>query len=164
MRAEILPIIDVFRRAEPAFSRCFLQQTAATAGYRASRELIAAYRVTGDDVFTGRDFPDTIAFGAHPVDRHLPGSSGQDVQFLSEPYRIPYRCLASARCPNLLAVGALVAADPVAFATMRVQAQCMATGQAAGTAAALCATAGTSVTELACDELRGQLTAQNAII
>jgi glycine/D-amino acid oxidase-like deaminating enzyme len=164
MRAEILPIIDVFRRADPAFSQCFLQQTATTAGYRESRELVAAYQLTGDDVFSGREFPDTIAFGAHPIDRHLPGSSGQNVQFLTAPYRIPYRCLASARCPNLLAAGALAAADPVAFATLRVQAQCMATGQAAGTAAAIGATSGTAVAELDQDELRRRLTAQNAIV
>ena len=37
---------------------------------------------------------------------------------------------------NLLAAGGLVAAEPAPFASMRVQAQCMAMGQAAGTAAA----------------------------
>jgi hypothetical protein len=164
MRAEIPPIVDVFRQADPAFAQCFLQQTATTAGYRESRELVAAYQLTGDDIFSGRDFPDTIAFGAHPIDRHLPGSSGQNVQFLTAPYQIPYRCLVSSRCPNLLAAGALASAAPVAFATLRVQAQCMATGQAAGTAAALCATSETPVADLDQDQLRNQLTAQKAIV
>ena len=49
---------------------------------------------------------------------------------------IPLSALVSAKCPNLLAAGGLVAAEPAAFASMRVQAQCMAMGQAAGTAAA----------------------------
>ena len=49
---------------------------------------------------------------------------------------IPLSALVSAKCPNLLAAGGLVAAEPAAFASMRVQAQCMAMGQAAGTLAA----------------------------
>jgi len=164
MRREIMPMVEVFRRADRAFANCYLLETAATAGNRESRELIGDYRMTGDDVFSGRTIPDTIAFGAHPVDRHLPGSSGQQVEFLSAPYPIAYRCLRSRQCPNLLVAGALAAAEPVAFATMRVQAQCMAMGQAAGVAAALCAASGISAGELEPDRLRGVLAGQNAII
>ena len=164
MRSEIHRIVEVFTKADPAFSGCFLQQTAATAGCRESRELVAAYRLTGDDVFHDRHFRDTIALGAHPVDRHLPGSSGQNVEFLAAPYEIPFGCLVSASCPNLLAAGALSSADPVAFATMRVQAQCMAMGQAAGTAAALCAASGTPVADLDVVKLRRELVAHKAIV
>ena len=61
---------------------------------------------------------------------------------------IPLSALISAKCPNLLAAGGLVAAEPAAFASIRVQAQCMATGQAAGTAAALSARAGCAPKDL----------------
>ncbi len=164
MRRDIQPIIQVFRSAHPAFARCFLQETATTAGYRESREFNGDYRLTGDDVFDPPAFPDTIAWGAHPVDRHLPGSSGQQVQFLTKPYAIPYRCLVAQRCPNLLVAGALAAAEPQAFATLRVQAQCMAMGQAAGTAAALCAGTSTPTCQLDPGALRTALLAQKAIL
>ena len=38
---------------------------------------------------------------------------------------------------NVLVAGALIGADPDAYASLRVQAQCMATGEAAGISAAL---------------------------
>jgi hypothetical protein len=164
MRREIMPIIEIFRRADSAFAECFLLETASTAGYRESRELVGGYRMTADDIFSQRKFSDTIAFGAHPIDRHLPTGNGQQVQFLTAPYPIPYRCLVSKSCPNLLVAGALISAEPEAFATMRVQAQCMAMGQAAGTAAAECAASGIPVAELDPDRLRSMLTAQKALV
>ena len=77
-----------------------------------------------------------------PQSTHVAGSSAQNLSFLKKPGAIPYSALVSAKCPNLLAAGGLVAAEPSAFASIRVQAQCMATGQAAGTAAAMAAKTG----------------------
>lgn len=164
MRREIMPLIKIFKKVDPAYSNCFLQETAVTAGYRESRELNALYRVSVNDIFDGKKHTDTVAYGAHPVDRHLPGCSGQSVQFLSAPYSIPYRCLVSNKCSNLFAAGALAAAEPTAFATMRVQAQCMAMGHAAGAAAALCAITKVNATELSSEKLRNILNSQKAII
>jgi hypothetical protein len=136
MRREIPVIIDVMREADPAFKGAWLAQTAATSGFRECRELKSIHRVTAAEFASGADVPDAIALAAHPMDRHVAGSSAQDLTFLEKPGVIPLRALVSAKCPNLLAVGGLVAAEPAAFASMRVQAQCMAMGQAAGTAAA----------------------------
>ena len=113
-----------------------LGETAATSGFRECRELSALHRVTAAEFASGEDVPDAIALAAHPMDRHIAGSSGQNLTFLQRPGVIPLSSLVSAKCPNLLAAGGLVAAEPAAFASMRVQAQCMAMGQAAGTAAA----------------------------
>ena len=110
--------------------------SAATSGFRECRELNALRRVTAAEFSSGADVADAIALAAHPMDRHLAGSSGQNLTFLERPGVIPLSSLVSAKCPNLLAAGGLVAAEPAAFASMRVQAQCMAMGQAAGTAAA----------------------------
>ena len=136
MRREIPAIIDVMREADPAFKGAWLAQTAATSGFRECRELKALHRVTAEEFASGTDVPDAIALAAHPMDRHIAGSSAQNLTFLEKPGVIPFSALVSAKCPNLLAAGGLVAAEPAAFASMRVQAQCMAMGQAAGTAAA----------------------------
>ncbi len=138
MRREIPVVIEVMRRADPAFRNAWLAQTAATSGFRECRELKAIHRVTAEEFASGEDVPDAIALAAHPMDRHIAGSSGQSLTFLRRPGVIPLSSLVSAKCPNLLAAGGLVAAEPAAFASMRVQAQCMAMGQAAGTSAALC--------------------------
>lgn len=136
MRREIPIIVNVMRAADPAFAGAWLAQTAATSGFRECRELAALHRVTAGEFASGEDVPDAIALAAHPVDRHLAGSNGQNLTFLKRPGVIPLSALVSSKCPNLLAAGGLVAAEPAAFASMRVQAQCMAMGQAAGTAAA----------------------------
>ena len=136
MRREIPAIIDVMREADPAFKGAWLAQTAAASGFRECRELKAIHRVTAAEFASGADVPDAIALAAHPMDRHIAGSSAQNLTFLEKPGVVPLRALVSAKCPNLLAAGGLVAAEPAAFASMRVQAQCMAMGQAAGTTAA----------------------------
>ncbi len=137
MRREIPVVVDVFRKADPAFCDAWIAQTAATSGFRECREIHALRRVTAEEFLSGADVPDAIALCAHPMDRHLAGSSGQSLSFLDKPGVIPLSSLISAKCPNLLAAGGLVAAEPAPFASMRVQAQCMAMGQAAGVAAAM---------------------------
>lgn len=164
MRSDMLKMVDIFRHADHAFSDAFLLESAVTAGYRESREIVGVYRVKADDIFAATHFEDSIALGSHPVDRHVADSCEQKVQFLHSPYTIPYRCMVSGQCPNLLAVGGLVAAEPLAYATIRVQAQCMAIGQAAGTAAALCAQQQTRVDLIGIPGLREVLRRRRAII
>ncbi|MBQ6338174.1 MAG: FAD-dependent oxidoreductase [Kiritimatiellae bacterium] len=148
MRREIPEIVDVMRGADPAFREAYVSQTATASGFRECRELAAFHRVTATEFVSGERPADTIALAAHPMDRHLAGSSGQNLSFLKKPGAIPLSALISAKCPNLLAAGGLVAAEPAAFASIRVQAQCMATGQAAGTAAAMSAKAGRAPKDL----------------
>lgn len=139
LRRSVPVVVDVLRDAEPAFADAWLDRTATMCGFRECRELIAVHRVTAKELESGVVFPDTVAFGAHPIDRHVGNSTEQQLTFLKRPYAIPFSALVSAKCPNLLAAGGLVAAEPQAFASMRVQAQCMAMGEAVGTAAAMCA-------------------------
>ena len=49
---------------------------------------------------------------------------------------VPYRSLITEEIPNLLVAGRCLSAEREAFASLRVQASCMGTGQAAGAAAA----------------------------
>jgi hypothetical protein len=97
------------------------------------------------------------------MDRHVAGSSAQTLAFLKQPGIIPLSALIAERCPNLLAAGSLVASEPVAFASIRVQAQCMATGQAAGTAAAEAARRGLPVQALDRAAIRKRLEECGAI-
>jgi hypothetical protein len=164
MRREIHEIVDIFRAADPAFADSYVIQTAAITGFRECRELKAMHRITAAEFVSQENYPDTIALAAHPIDRHLAGSSAQNLSFLKKPGAIPLRSLISAKCPNLLAAGGLIAAEPAAFASIRVQAQCMATGQAAGIAAALSAAAGAPVQHLAASTVVAQLKENGACL
>ena len=163
MRREIPIIVEVMREADSAFRGAYISQTAAASGFRESRELNAMHRVTAEEFLSGEDVPDTIALAAHPMDRHVACSSAQNLLFLKRPGVVPLSSLIAETCPNLLAAGGLTAAEPAAFASIRVQAQCMATGQAAGTAAAIAARRGIPVQRLDRVEIRRRVEADGAI-
>ena len=74
-------------------------------------------------------------------------------------YDIPLSCLASRDTPNLFAAGRLADGDRKAGAAIRVLGTSMATGHAAGCAAALCARG-----EAGADAVRALLLRQGAIL
>jgi hypothetical protein len=89
-------------------------------------------------------YDDRIAYGGWPMDDHPPcgmdctGQSPYRSIPFEKPYSIPYRSLFSINRPNLLMAGRNISASHVAFSSTRVMATCATTGQAAGTAAAMC--------------------------
>ncbi|MBR0057072.1 MAG: FAD-dependent oxidoreductase, partial [Kiritimatiellae bacterium] len=110
MRREIPEIAEVFREADPAFRDCYVARTAAATGFRECRELKALHRVTAAEFLSGEDVPDAVALAAHPMDRHVAGTSAQKLGFLERPGVIPLSALIAEKCPNLLAAGGLAAA------------------------------------------------------
>jgi hypothetical protein len=164
MSREIPVMIDIFRQAHPAFSKCRLRDMAAVVGVRESRRIIGQYTLSDEDVRSGRIFEDAVALGGHPLDMHNPKDASQHAPFLNHAYSIPYRCLVPEESQNLLAAGGLISADRTAYSSARVQAQCMATGQAAGAAAALCAKLQVKPKNLKTTVLQDRLRAQGAIL
>jgi hypothetical protein len=79
-------------------------------------------------------------------------------------YDIPYGALLPREIDNLLVAGRCISVDhQVHHATKEIPA-CMATGEAAGVAAALCLERGVAPATLAVDELRARLEAGGAIV
>jgi len=164
LREDVHVIVDAFRRAHPAFRQCHLIDTAPQVGIRETRCIGGLYTLTLEDVLNPRAFADTVAMGGHPVDIHEAGDSKQKATFITTPYQIPYRSLVPVGSANVLAAGGLVSATREAFGSVRVQAQCMALGQAAGTAAAMSLQEGTRVDKLDGARLRVRLAADGAIV
>ncbi|MDR0902608.1 MAG: FAD-dependent oxidoreductase [Opitutaceae bacterium] len=164
LREEVPVMVDIFRRRHKAFANCYLMETAAQIGIRETRAIRGLYTLTAGDVLGARPFPDSVALGGHPIDMHRADSSGQSVQFLTAPYQIPYRALVPEGSENVLVAGGTLSATREAFGSARVQAQCMALGQAAGVAAALCAQGGESVSKLDGTALSARLRADGALV
>jgi len=165
LREDVMKVIDVFKKKAPQFKNCYLIDTATQVGIRESRAIEGLYTMRQEDVVLPKNFSDTIAKGGHPIDIHLSSiNSGQYVHFITHPYNIPYRSLVPKGSENVLVGGGTISASREAFATIRVQAQCMALGQAAGTAAALCAKDEIPVENLDGPELRKLLSEQGAIV
>ncbi len=127
-------------------------------GKRESRRLVGDHILTQYDLMgLNGDFEDAVAIGGWPLDDHPPG--GFDRSDLpptvsiktAEVYSIPLRSLYSKNVPNLMMAGRNISSSHVAFTSARVMATCAVIGQAAGTAAALCARDGFSPRELAND-------------
>jgi hypothetical protein len=126
-----------------------LEWVGAMPGKRESRRFLGDHVLTQDDILQQVHFDDGVAFGGWSIDLHPPkgvfdtGSASSHV-FSDGVYEIPYRCLYSRDVGNLLFAGRNLSASHVAFASTRVMATCAALGEAAGTAAALCAERGVS--------------------
>ena len=86
--------------------------------------------------------------GSHPIDRHASKGTKQTRIDLTKPAYVPYRALIAPDYPNLLVAGRCLSADRSAFASLRVMASCMGTGQAAGVAAAQSIAEGKPVQEI----------------
>jgi hypothetical protein len=116
-------------------------------------------------VLAARQFDDQIGLCGAPIEDH---HSGRDTawQYLPDGrcVGIPFRTLIPQQIENLLVIGRCFSATHDAHAAVRSMAQCMAMGQAAGTAAALCCKGTQSPRELDGSELQLRLRRQGAIL
>jgi len=79
-------------------------------------------------------------------------------------YQIPYRVLLPQKAENLLVAGRCISVTHLALGSTRVMAQCMLTGEAAGTAAALSVQANVSPRELDVARIQDALRKGGAIL
>lgn len=165
LRETLHRLIEVFRREFPEFRDCWLAKSGIQTGVRETYHIVGEYHLVKDDVVNSKAFPDTVAKGAHVIDIHEPDSIDQS-EFVhpKRAYNIPLRSLVPAGSVNLLTAGRSLSADGPGFGSARVMATCMAMGQGAGTAAALCARGGHAIGELDPTVLRTTLSDQGAIV
>lgn len=138
-----LPAAEKFIRDNmPGFENAYLIDSASILGVRESRRIVGDYMLQKDDVSSGRIPRDTVALSANPIDIHEGHGSGKFVWQKTDkrgsiPYGIPYGCLLPKGIENLLVAGRCASSTWDANGSVRMQASCCSTGQAAGVAAAL---------------------------
>ena len=164
LREDVFRFFELLKKYVPAFSDSYLLMSATQVGYRESRRIKGNHILTADEYIEAVHFGDAVARGAHPIDIHHAKDSKQEATFLSQAGYIPYRSMVSYELDNIIVAGRCISADRQAFASIRVQATAMALGQAAGTAAAICADNGCSVSNIDVKHLRERLTSQGADI
>ena len=113
-------------------------------GKRESRRYEGAHILTQNDIRDGGKFDDIVAYGGWSMDDHHPAGiyyPGHPTIFhpAPSPYGIPYRSLYSRNMENLFFAGRNISVTHAALSSTRVMGTCAILGQAAGTAAALCA-------------------------
>jgi hypothetical protein len=149
----------------PGFERSVIVATSPAIGVRESRRVHGDYRLTREDVLSGRRFDDEIALCGAPIEDH--GAGGDtEWQYVGEGgvYGIPYRSLLPRGVEGMLVVGRCFSATHDAHASARSMATCMAMGQAAGTAAVAAAAAGSVPRAVPVDALRQRLASDGALL
>lgn len=164
LREDAFQLVELLKKNIDEFKNCYIISTGTQAGYRETRRVQGVHVLTGEEILQKVHFEDTIAKSAHPIDIHCATGTKQNVAFLQEAGCIPFRSLYTNEFSNLLIAGRCISADENAFASVRVQAPVMAIGQAAGTAAAMCARDDMAVRELSFDDLKTVLLEQGAIL
>ncbi|GAA2249350.1 FAD-dependent oxidoreductase [Herbiconiux moechotypicola] len=140
---QIPPIVRFFRDYVPGCADAYLVEIAPMLGVRESRRIVGDAVLTADDLVEGRRHPDDVAMGGYHIDIHRP--SGTWVSSTNvRAYGIPLGALVARGMSGLLMAGKCLSATHEAVGSARVIPICLATGEAAGTAAALTALAGGS--------------------
>lgn len=127
------------RRRLPGFSEAWLTRLAPRVGIRETRRIVGEHVLTTEEVLEGNKSEQVIAKGGHHVDIHGAGTYQKRIPVAEgRSYDIPYGCLIPRRPENLLVAGRCLSSTREANGSARVMGTCLATGQAAGTAVALC--------------------------
>ena len=133
----------------PGFGDAYISLIADQLGITESRRMRGCYVLARDDL--DKPFEDVIAVTGHWTKYACV-------------YNIPYRSLLPQNITNLLAAGRCISADHRAHHATKEIPPCMATGQAAGTAAAMAAASGASVQALDVTGLQRKLKGAGVIL
>ena len=125
--------VELFRKYVPGCEKAFIARTSPSLCIRRGRLITCDYDITLPDVLEGRHFGDDVmVYGFH--------DSAPRLQIRNAgTYGVPYRALRVKGIDNLLVAGMMITSDHDAHMSTRNTVCCMGQGQAAGTAAALCA-------------------------
>ena len=134
-------------------------------GVRETRHFRGEYVLNIEDILTQRQFEDSIGKGSHAIDvsplpKHLEKVKLPD----RWSFGIPYRSLVPLQVENVLLAGRCISCTHEASGCIRPTVQCMVTGQAAGTAAAMCALGKTMPRNLNVDNLRTKLAEDGGLV
>lgn len=160
----------------PGFEKAKLRLSAYYPGIRETRRIVGEYTLTEEDVLTGRDFPDSIALAGRHFDlgrvkkredgtaEYIQPAHKKELKVAGGVMKIPYRTLIPKGARNLIAAGRCIAADGQTMGPARIMSTCMATGEAAGTAAAMSLKKNCDFINLDVRKLKHELTAHHAIV
>lgn len=128
-----------FLRAEAeGFAGSYVAAWPSRAGVRESRRVVGQARVTTEDVAEGTEPADTVAYSAWPMELRET-ANGPRLRFPAEERScgVPLGALRARGDDTLFVAGRCLSCSHEAQASLRVIGTCLATGEAAGLAAAL---------------------------
>lgn len=164
-RLTILKLLR-FCRKQSGLENVRLASISAECGIRETVRIKGKATVTEENYVSGKRYGDDICYSFYPIDLHTRNEGGLSKIFLEEGVvpTVPRGALIPQNSKNFLVAGRCIASDRAANSAVRVQATCMATGQAAGAIAALAVKNNVDVEAVEMDEIYEVLRRNNAII
>lgn len=136
LRRRQMEAVELLRKTVPGAHNAFIARTAPAVTIRRARCIECEYDITNEEIISGKHFDDDIySYGFHDFAPRFQIKNGGT-------YGLPFRSIQVKRLENLMAVGMMITSGHDAHMSTRNTVSCMAMGQAAGTAAALCALGG----------------------
>ncbi len=163
-RASLLRLYR-FLKKQPGLEKLEFKLNAAECGVRETRTIVGKATITAEDYAAGKRYDDAVCYAFYPIDLH-DAKVGLDKRPLAPGVvpTVPRGALIPVNTRHLLAAGRILSSDRLANSALRVQAPCMATGQAAGALAALSIRLQLPAEEIPMAELRKLLEDNGAIV
>jgi len=162
-RACVMRLLTFFRSlpgGENVSIAKMMTETAVRETYRIKGETV----VTVDDYTKGRTFDDAVCYSFYPIDLHDEnGVKPQPLKPGTFP-TIPRSALIPKGAKNMMVAGRCFSSDRLANSAARVQASCMAMGQAAAVTAVLAVRQNTTPSQVALSEIHSELAKHDAIV
>lgn len=139
-RSLLRPLADFLTKNVAAFRNARLESVAPQLGVRSGRRILGCARLTDGDVLNTRKSPQGIARGCWPMERWT-AAPRPEMNYFAERdfYDLPLDCLRPKELENVFVAGRCLSAETGAMTSARVIGTALATGWAAGTAAAFSA-------------------------
>ena len=141
-RDHVMRLVEYLQKRMPGFEGSWIELTSPILGVRATRQILGGISPNMQEV-RNTTFADTVA-----------------KPYAEDTIRLPYGTLLPQRVDDLLVAGRCISAEEEAMGQLRLIPVCSATGEAAGTAAALALRAGVSPAKLDITQLQEHLVKQ----
>lgn len=149
-----------FIRRQKGLENVEIIDRASEVGVRETYRVVGEKTITEEAYLAGYVHDDALAWSYWMVDQHNAGKSSARLVFHEKDRvgTVPLGAMLPKGVKNMLVVGRAVSSDHGANSALRVQASCMAMGQAAGVVAALAASRSCDPRDVSLDLARKRLT------
>jgi hypothetical protein len=170
-RNQVYIITEWLIKTVPWFKDSYIEKIACQVGVRETRHIRGLYTMTQDDITQARKFKDGVARSRYFIDIHNPkgskdiqqkeGEKGTVRSDFSPPtgdyYEIPYRCLITEECSNLIIPCRALSATHEAAAAIRVMATMVGLGEASGLSAVEAIKQGSNLNMISGEWIKSQI-------
>jgi hypothetical protein len=155
-----------FLKQQPGLETLCIDYTAPECGVRETCVINGQKTISVEDYATGAAWDDAVCYSFYPIDLHTIDGTGLIFKTLPEKTypSIPRGAMLPKGSRNLIAAGRCISSDRLANSALRVQASCMAMGQAAGAMAALASSTTTGIDALPITIIKQLLKKHGAVV